>query len=99
MLALVAGKLGVSMNELVEDAVIDKIERTGAALAEDYAHTLGLLAAYRGDHSTEIRRVVDAETRYPDPTTARMVREAAGSPDVAEVFATAANAAHAGRVR
>lgn len=89
LLALVASRLGVSMNSLAEKMIESELGVASLALQEDLAHTLSLLASYQSDAEADIARVAHAEVVHPDPVQARLVGSGGDPLGIANTFATA----------
>jgi hypothetical protein len=94
LLALLAGRLDVSMNRLAETMIKNEIGDLALALQEDLSHTLARLAEYRGDAARDVARFAEAEVAYQDPLRARMVTPRPDPYDIARTFAAAAGGAH-----
>ncbi|MEO5965837.1 MAG: hypothetical protein ABIR11_10265 [Candidatus Limnocylindrales bacterium] len=88
-LALLAGRLGVSMNELAGQMIENEIGAASLALQEDFAHTLGLLASYGVEARTDLVRFAEAEVTQPDPLRARRAEVAPDPLGIAATFAAA----------
>ena len=93
LLALLAGRLNVSMNSLAETMIKNQIGDLALALEEDLSHTLARLAAYRGDPTDDVARFADAEIDHPDPLVARMVEPRGDPHGIAALFAATAQRA------
>ena len=89
LLALLAGRLGVSMNHLAETMIKNEIGDLTLALQEDLSHTLARLAGYRGASARDVARFAAAEVAYHDPLQARMVAPREDLHDIARTFAAA----------
>lgn len=88
-LALLAGRLDVSMNRLAETMIRNEIGDVSMALEEDLAHILSRLADYRADPASEVSRFAEAEVAQKDPLVARRVKPRGDPHDIARTFATA----------
>ena len=92
LLALLAGRLDVSMNRLAETMIKNEIGDLALALAEDLSHTLARLADYRGDPPRDVARFAEAEVACRDPLQAGMAAPRQDAHDIARTFAAAAAA-------
>lgn len=90
LLAMLAGRLDVSMNRLAETMIKNEIGDLALALQEDLSHTLARLADYRGNSARDVARFAEAEVAYHDPLQARMVAPRGDPHDIARTFAAAA---------
>ncbi len=93
LLALLAGRLNVSMNRLAETMIKNEIGDLALALQEDLSHTLARLADYQGDSARDVAHFAEAEVAYHDPLQARMAAPRQDPHDIARTFATAAESA------
>lgn len=93
LLALLAGRLHVSMNSLAETMIRNQIGDLALALEEDLSHTLARLAAYRGNPRDDVASFADAEIAHPDPLAARMAEPRRDPHDIERLFTTATETA------
>jgi hypothetical protein len=93
LLALLAGRMEVSMNRLVETMIKNEIGDLALALEEDLAHTLARLADYRAEGTADVARFVEAEVTHHDPMRARMVTSRRDPHGIEAMFAAAAEGA------
>jgi len=87
LLALVARRLGLSMNQLAEQMIATELGVASLGLQEDLVHTLGLLATYRSDPTAEAAAFAHAEVVFEDPIRARRVGRDEDPLGVAAAFA------------
>jgi hypothetical protein len=67
LLKLLAAQRGVSMNQMVEDALARELEREADRAEGELTETLELLRSYRAEPATLAREFADAEVTEPDP--------------------------------
>ena len=67
LLKLLAAQRGVSMNQMVEEALAHELEREADRAEGELTETLELLRSYRAGPATLVREFVDAEVAEPDP--------------------------------
>lgn len=76
LLRILAGRLGVSMNELAEDMIERQLDHLALGLEEDLAQTMRLLRQYRGQASHAAwAAFANAEGTVEDPIKARKVED------------------------
>lgn len=78
MLRIVAGQLGVPMNDIAEDAVRQELILLGAGLEQQLSEVVAALRAYRPDRDVQplIEAYVAGEANE-DPMQARQIPESA----------------------
>lgn len=67
LLKLLAAQRGVSMNQMVEDALARELEREADRTEGELTETLELLRSYRAPTATLAAAFADAEVAEPDP--------------------------------
>ena len=76
-LRLTAEMLGVSMNELAEEAIAHELAILGADLEQKLTRTARLLRSYRGEGlDDDIEAFAQAEVTVDDPLRSRLSEEA-----------------------
>ena len=77
LLKLLAAQRGVSMNQMVEDALARELEREADRAEGELTETLERLRSYRADPVTQARELADAEVAEPDPLRSEPVGDVA----------------------
>jgi hypothetical protein len=67
LLKLLAAQRGISMNQMVEQALARELEREADRAEGELTESLERLRSYRGDPGTLAREFADAEAAEPDP--------------------------------
>ena len=77
ILRLTAEALGISMNELAEEAIAHELSILGADLEQKLTRTVELLRSYRGEGVNEdIDAFAEAEVTVDDPLRSRLAEPA-----------------------
>ncbi len=76
LLKLLASQRGVSMNQMVEQALARELEREADRAEGELTETLELLRSYRAAPAELAREFADAELSEPDPLRSEPVGDA-----------------------